>query len=94
MFKILRSFFVFLLTIYKKLISPFLPSACIYSPSCSEYSKEAILKYGIIKGLFLSFLRILRCNPLFKGGNDSLTEDLTIRKAFKKYKEFCVFNKH
>ncbi len=44
--------------------------SCRYSPTCSNYTKEAIVKYGILKGVFLGAGRILRCNPLFKGGHD------------------------
>ena len=60
---------------YKKYISSFLDSIgikCKYYPTCSEYSKQAILKYGTIKGLFLSIKRILKCNPFSKGGYDPL----------------------
>lgn len=45
---------------------------CRFYPSCSEYSKQAIEKYGAIKGFFLSIKRILRCNPWGKGGVDEL----------------------
>lgn len=45
---------------------------CIYYPTCSEYTVDAITKYGVLKGVFLGFLRILRCNPLSKGGYDPL----------------------
>lgn len=43
---------------------------CIYSPSCSEYTKQAIEKYGSLKGSFMGFKRVLRCNPFAKGGYD------------------------
>ncbi len=55
---------------YQKAISPHLPHTCRYYPTCSEYSKEAILKYGPFKGLLKSIWRILRCNPFSKGGYD------------------------
>lgn len=45
---------------------------CKYYPTCSEYTKQAIEKYGCIKGLCLGFYRILRCNPFSKGGYDPL----------------------
>lgn len=53
-------------------MAPFTGSnqACRFTPTCSEYAQEAIRKYGIIRGGFLSFKRILRCNPLFPGGYD------------------------
>jgi putative membrane protein insertion efficiency factor len=55
---------------YKYLISPLLPSACRFTPTCSEYSAEAIEKYGALKGVYLSARRILRCHPFHSGGYD------------------------
>ena len=46
--------------------------SCRYNPTCSQYSKESILKYGIIKGLYLSFKRILKCHPWGGSGYDPL----------------------
>ena len=66
---------IFLLKIYKKYISPifhFHGIECKYYPTCSEYCKQAIEKYGFIKGIFLGFIRILKCNPFSKGGYDPL----------------------
>ncbi|HIE59393.1 MAG TPA: membrane protein insertion efficiency factor YidD [Hydrogenothermaceae bacterium] len=56
--------------IYQKVLSPFLGNNCRYYPSCSEYSIQAIEKYGVLKGIFKSIWRILRCNPFSKGGID------------------------
>lgn len=47
-------------------------SACRFIPSCSEYTYEAVFKYGIIKGLFLGLKRIIRCHPFAKGGFDKV----------------------
>ncbi len=55
---------------YQRYISPLLPSACIYYPTCSQYAVEAIEKYGVLKGCWLAAGRILRCNPLRVGGYD------------------------
>jgi len=55
---------------YKAKISPALPPACRFVPTCSEYTLEAIEKYGFLKGSFLGARRILRCNPFCKGGYD------------------------
>lgn len=55
---------------YKRYISPLLPDACIYSPTCSEYALEAIGKYGAARGGWLAIRRILRCNPFHPGGFD------------------------
>ena len=58
---------------YQKHISPLKGfSCCIYTPSCSEYTRQAVEKYGVIKGLAKGFWRILRCNPFAKGGEDPL----------------------
>lgn len=43
---------------------------CRYYPSCSEYSKQAIVEHGLIKGVIMGFYRIIRCNPFSKGGHD------------------------
>lgn len=55
---------------YQKYLSPLFLSSCIYEPSCSQYALEAIDKYGALRGLWLAFKRILRCNPFHKGGYD------------------------
>ncbi|MFA5092408.1 MAG: membrane protein insertion efficiency factor YidD [Candidatus Omnitrophota bacterium] len=52
-----------LITCYQKYLRPALPVCCRFQPSCSEYAKQAILKYGLIKGVFKGFMRILRCHP-------------------------------
>lgn len=55
---------------YKRHISPGLPPACRFIPTCSEYAYEAIEKYGALKGGRLAVWRLLRCNPFCKGGYD------------------------
>ena len=64
-----------LLVFYKKNISSALPNRCIYTPTCSSYTYQAIEKYGLIRGCFKGFCRILRCNPLAKGGFDPVKEN-------------------
>ena len=59
-----------LIKIYKYLISPFIPMACRFAPTCSEYAVEAIQIHGIFKGSFLGIKRILRCNPWGGSGFD------------------------
>ena len=64
-----------LINFYQKHISLWLDSKnikCKFYPTCSEYTKQAIEKYGVIKGVFLGIKRILRCNPFSKGGYDPL----------------------
>ena len=55
---------------YRHRISPTMPPRCKYDPSCSQYALEAFGKYGFLRGLILTVWRILRCNPLSKGGYD------------------------
>lgn len=59
-----------LLKFYKRAISPYLPDACRFTPTCSVYAMQAIEKYGFLKGSFLALKRLLRCNPFFPGGYD------------------------
>lgn len=56
-----------LIRFYRRGISPLTPSACRFIPTCSAYAYEAINKYGVIKGGWLSLKRILRCHPFYKG---------------------------
>lgn len=62
--------FVFLVKGYQHLISPLLPASCRYSPTCSQYTLEALRKYGLFKGGWLSLKRILSCNPWGGKGYD------------------------
>ncbi|MDR2807728.1 MAG: membrane protein insertion efficiency factor YidD [Spirochaetaceae bacterium] len=66
----LKTFVLFLITCYQRVISPHFPACCRYVPSCSAYTYAAIRKYGVIKGLFLGIKRILRCHPFHPGGYD------------------------
>jgi hypothetical protein len=59
-----------LLGFYKAVISPFLPPACRFEPTCSEYARQAVEKYGAVKGTWMGVKRILRCQPFCKGGHD------------------------
>ncbi len=55
---------------YHRWISPLVPSACRFYPSCSQYAAEAIERYGVIRGGFLALRRLLRCHPWHPGGVD------------------------
>lgn len=68
--KIVSAPFLFLIFLYQKLISPLLGPTCRYSPTCSQYTKEAIKKYGPLKGIWISLNRILKCNPWGGKGYD------------------------
>ncbi len=59
-----------LIRVYQLTLAKVLPPSCRFEPSCSHYTYEAINKYGLIKGSWLGFKRILRCNPFNPGGYD------------------------
>ncbi|HEY8458832.1 MAG TPA: membrane protein insertion efficiency factor YidD [Blastocatellia bacterium] len=61
---------VHLLKFYKYVISPMLPPACRFTPTCSEYAVEAIGKYGFVKGSWMGAKRLSRCHPFSQGGYD------------------------
>ena len=61
-----------LIVFYKKSISPLLPRSCRFSPTCSQYSLDVINKFGLLKGLKLSFKRILSCHPWGGHGHDPI----------------------
>ncbi|MDA8411413.1 MAG: membrane protein insertion efficiency factor YidD [Treponema sp.] len=68
--KILSFPLLFLISVYRKLISPMMPPSCRFYPTCSAYAYEAISKYGPGKGSWLAIRRIIRCHPLNPGGYD------------------------
>lgn len=84
-----RKLFCFPIRFYQKFISPLFPPCCRFTPTCSQYAVEAIERFGLFKGGFLSLKRILRCNPYSKGGYDSVPlkfckKDIFCRKKIKK----------
>ena len=72
----MKKILIKIIIFYKKHISPYLSNVinihCKYEPTCSEYAKQAIEKYGAVKGSFYAIMRLLRCNPFSKGGYDPL----------------------
>ncbi|MGB0366832.1 MAG: membrane protein insertion efficiency factor YidD [Flavobacteriaceae bacterium] len=66
----IKSLFILLIQAYQWLISPLLPPSCRFTPSCSHYGIEALQKHGLIRGIYLTISRILRCHPWSKGGYD------------------------
>jgi putative membrane protein insertion efficiency factor len=58
------------LRLYKRFVSPCLPSACRFSPTCSEYMLEAVDRHGVLRGVGMGLRRLLRCHPFHVGGFD------------------------
>lgn len=62
--------FILLVRGYQRFLSPLFPPSCRFTPSCSQYTIEAIARYGFFRGVLMGCWRVLRCNPFSKGGAD------------------------
>jgi uncharacterized protein len=65
---------IFIFQCYRAVITPLLGPACRFTPTCSHYAEEAILKKGLLRGLVASGVRILKCHPLHPGGHDPVKD--------------------
>ncbi|MEK7313987.1 MAG: membrane protein insertion efficiency factor YidD [Deltaproteobacteria bacterium] len=72
----LKKILTFVLRCYKSLISPLLPPACRFYPSCSDYAREAVESFGAAKGFLMALRRFLRCHPFNPGGYDPVPEKI------------------
>ncbi|MCI0678927.1 MAG: membrane protein insertion efficiency factor YidD [Actinobacteria bacterium] len=70
----MRRLVVVLIATYQKLVSPRLGVNCRYQPTCSSYMAEAIIRFGVFRGVWLGLRRIGRCHPLHPGGHDPVPE--------------------
>ena len=66
----MKTLALILIRMYKRFVSPLLGAHCRYYPSCSDYTYEAVARYGFVKGTTLGIRRILRCHPFHEGGID------------------------
>lgn len=66
----MRRVAVGLIVVYQRFVSPLLGPVCRYEPSCSEYTRQAVDKYGVARGGWMGIKRIARCHPLHEGGYD------------------------
>jgi len=66
----MKSVLVGLLRFYKAAVSPLLPPSCRFVPTCSEYAREAVERYGALRGGWMGLRRLLRCHPFHTGGYD------------------------
>ena len=72
---IARAIVIRILRLYKSFISPLLPSACRFYPSCSEYAMQAVEARGVLRGSVLALWRLARCQPFTKGGYDPVPHE-------------------
>ena len=68
--KWVRKIFIFPIVLYQGMISPFFPPSCRFTPTCSQYAKQSILKYGVLKGTWMTLKRMARCHPWGGSGYD------------------------
>lgn len=66
----MRELIISVLRLYKQWVSPLLPAACRFQPTCSEYMMQAIERHGVLRGIRLGALRLLKCHPFHSGGFD------------------------
>ena len=76
----MKQFLLGAIRFYQRNISPCFPARCRFSPTCSAYAIEALERHGAVIGLLLAVWRILRCNPLCKGGYDPVPQRLFRKK--------------
>jgi putative membrane protein insertion efficiency factor len=70
-----------LLAIYKRLLSPLLGERCRFEPSCADYARVAVARFGAVRGGILGLWRLARCQPLCRGGFDEVPETFTLRRT-------------
>ncbi|WP_291322794.1 membrane protein insertion efficiency factor YidD [Desulfonatronospira sp.] len=83
----MRYLLIKLILAYQWVLSPLLPPACRFIPTCSEYARECLLLHGSGKGMILVFFRLLRCNPFFASGLDPVPEKFSLKSILGATKE-------
>ncbi|TVR71769.1 MAG: membrane protein insertion efficiency factor YidD [Spirochaetaceae bacterium] len=78
------------LFLYQKVVSPLLPGSCNYFPTCSEYTRRAILTHGVMRGILMGAMRIGRCSSRFYGGTDPVPEAFDFARLRREYTERSV----
>jgi uncharacterized protein len=84
----LKTFAIALLDAYKRWLSPLLGRHCRFHPSCSSYMREAIIRFGVVRGVVLGTFRLLRCQPLCEGGLDPVP-DAFPRRPWRRNQVAC-----
>jgi len=72
----MRKAFIYLIRVYRYLVSPFLGNHCRFYPSCSHYAEAAISQHGVFAGIWLTVRRLARCHPWHAGGCDPVPEKI------------------
>jgi hypothetical protein len=79
----MRRVFVAILSLYQYLISPLYSPCCRFTPSCSEYARQAVMTHGVFWGMRLAIMRLLRCHPLCDGGYDPVPSPETSQREIE-----------
>lgn len=70
----MKHFFIGIIKVYQRVISPIKPATCRFYPTCSSYGLQAYQRFGAFKGTYLTFVRIIKCHPFHPGGVDHVPE--------------------
>lgn len=79
---------IFLIKLYRHMISPLRPASCRFVPTCSQYAVDAFIEYGAIKGSWLTVVRLVKCGPWHRGGWDPIPESCGCRTDFDDVTDF------
>lgn len=70
MYRMVNGVLIAVIRAYQRVLSPYIPPSCRYSPTCSQYAVEALQKHGPLRGGYMALRRVLRCTPFHSGGYD------------------------
>jgi uncharacterized protein len=87
---LLRYIAVLPVLLYQKIVSPLLPGSCNYYPTCSEYTRRAILAHGIVRGVVMGAMRIGRCSSRYYGGTDPVPDRFELARLRREYPQRSV----
>lgn len=77
----LKTIVLAIIHFYQRFISPLFPPSCRYTPTCSQYTVQAVQRFGGVKGSLMGIARILRCNPFVPGGEDPVPDHFSLRRS-------------
>jgi uncharacterized protein len=78
---------IFVIDLYRRFVSPLLPPSCRFTPTCSAYAREAIMRFGTWRGSYMAARRLLRCHPFHPGGYDPVVPDSPAKGSRHSLKE-------
>lgn len=85
---------IFLIQLYRHMVSPLRPATCRFTPTCSQYAVDALTEYGLIQGSWLAATRLAKCGPWHRGGWDPIPERLSERDCRSAFEDTSVAGKY